>query len=131
MSREMSLASPSSLRDGLYKLWRKFTASNSTTAIQTGKHWIDNKPIYRKVIDMGALVNAGATTVAHGLSGIGEVVSLTGVANDIATGAFVKALPLPTQIDSLTMGITNVVLTTTTDLTAYEQCYVVIEYTLA
>ena len=130
MSRELSLASPASLRDGLYKLWRKFTAPNSTSAIKTGAHWVDNKPIYRKVIDMGSLASSGATTVAHGISGISEVVSLTGIANDLAAGAFVKALPIPNDVLPMTMGVANVVITSASDLTAYEQCYAVIEYTL-
>jgi len=130
MSRELSMSSPGALRDGLYKLWRKFTQPNSTTAIQTGKFWIDGKPIYRKVIDMGALASSGATTVAHGLAGISEVVSLSGVANDIAAGAFVKALPIPNDVLPMTMGVTNIVITSASDLTAYEQCYAIVEYTL-
>jgi len=124
------MSSPGALRDGLYKLWRKFTQPNSTTAIQTGKFWIDGKPIYRKVIDMGALASSGATTVAHGLAGISEVVSLSGVANDIAAGAFVKALPIPNDVLPMTMGVTNIVITSASDLTAYEQCYAIVEYTL-
>jgi len=124
------MSSPGALRDGLYKLWRKFTQPNSTTAIQTGKFWIDGKPIYRKVIDMGALASSGATTVAHGLAGISEVVSLSGVANDIAAGAFDKALPIPNDVLPMTMGVTNIVITSASDLTAYEQCYAIVEYTL-
>lgn len=131
MSRELSLSSPSSIRDSLFKLWRKFTAAFSETAHQTGQFWIDGKPVYRKVIDFGALPNATTKSVAHGLTGIGEIVSLRAIANDSAASAFVKALPMPTQLDSLAIDTTNVTIVTSADLTAYEQAYAVIEYTLA
>jgi hypothetical protein len=131
MSRELSLSAPSTMRDGLYKLWRKFTASFSETAGKTGQFWIDDKPIYRKVLELGALVNTGATTKAHGLTGLFEVVSLQGVAVDIAGGAFVKARSVPSAEILLIMDTTNVVATTTADLTAYETAYVIIDYTLA
>jgi hypothetical protein len=75
MSRDLSLASPSSLRDGLYKLWRKFTAAFSTTAGKTGQFWTDSKPIYRKVIAIAAGPNNSTVNTAHGISGLGSVIS--------------------------------------------------------
>lgn len=130
MSRELSLASPSSLRDGLYKLWRKFTAAFSTTAHQTGQFWVDGKPIYRKVVDLGALPNNTTKSVAHGLTGLGEIVSLGGIAIDDAT-AFAAAFPLPSDVVGLAIDTTNVDVTTASDLTAYDQAYAIVEYTLA
>lgn len=131
MSRELSSSSPGGMRDGLYKLWRKFTGYFSESAQQTGHFWIDGKPIYRKVLDLGALPSSTSKTVAHGLTGIGEIVSLSGAANDSAASAFVKALPLPNDVVALAIDTTNVTATTASDLTAYEQCYAVIDYTLA
>ena len=130
MSRELSLSSPSGLRDGLFKLWRKFTAAFSTTAGQTGQFWIDGKPIYRKVVDLGALPDSTTKDVAHGLTGIGEIVGLRVVANDSAAGAFVKATIQPSEVDGLVIDVTNVKLSTAGDMTAYEQAYAVIDYTL-
>lgn len=129
MSRELSLSSPSSLRDGLYKLWRKFTAAFSTSGQQTGQFWVDGKPIYRKVIDFGALPLTTTKNVAHGLTGVAEIVSLSGIAIDDAT-TFASALPLPSEVTALTIDTTNVSVTTASDLTAYDQAYVVVEYTL-
>lgn len=40
----------------------------STTEIDTGKKWIDGKPIYRKVIDCGNLPNATNKSVSIGYS---------------------------------------------------------------
>lgn len=131
MSRELSLSSPSGLRDGLYKLWRKFTAPNSETALKTGAHWIDDKPIYRKIVDMGALANTAAKSVAHGITGIGEVVMLSGIAND-NTGSWNATLAVPNDLQTtMTMDSTNVTITSASDLTAYDQAYAIIEYTLA
>lgn len=130
MSRELSLASPSSLRDGLYKLWRKFTSAFSTTAHQTGQFWIDGKPIYRKVVDLGALPDTTTKNVAHGLTGIGEIVSLGGIAIDDAS-EFAAALPLPNDVVALSIGTTNVSVVTASDLSGYDQAYAVVEYTLA
>lgn len=131
MSRELSRSSPSSRLDAIYKLWRKFTAYFSETAGQTGHFWIDNKPIYRKVIDLGALPDSTSKNVAHSLTGLGEIVDLRGVANDSSGGDFVKALPLPNDVVALAIDTTNVTVTTASDLTAYEQAYAIIDYTLA
>lgn len=131
MSRDLSSSSPGGLRDGLYKLWRHFTSPFSETTKKTGAFWIDGKPIYRIVVDLGALPSSAAKDVAHGLTGIGEVVSLSGVANDSAAAAFVKALPLPSDVIALAIDATNVTVTTASDLTAYEQAYAVVDYTLA
>ena len=38
--------------------------------------WIDGKPIYRKVIDFGALPNSTLKQVPHGISDIDAIVSL-------------------------------------------------------
>lgn len=44
--------------------------SYSMTEHFTGRYWINGKPIYRKVIDFGALPNSTAKTVAHNLSNV-------------------------------------------------------------
>ena len=52
----------------------------STTEVKTNKVWIDGRPIYRKVVDTGALPNSTTKTVAHGLTNVREVVSIAGIA---------------------------------------------------
>lgn len=53
----------------------------STEETATGMYWIDGKPIYRKVIDFGALPNNAHKDVNHGISNLGTVVNLYGMAN--------------------------------------------------
>jgi hypothetical protein len=41
----------------------------------TNTRWINGKPIYRKVVLFGSLVNSTAKTVAHGITGIERVIN--------------------------------------------------------
>ena len=52
----------------------------STTEVKTNKVWIDGKPIYRKVINFGALPNTDIKQVEHNISNIGQVTMITPVA---------------------------------------------------
>ena len=54
----------------------------STNEMPTGTTWIDNKPIYKKTIDLGNLPNAGSKTVAHGISNLGLVIKAEGFASE-------------------------------------------------
>ena len=53
----------------------------STKEIKIGT-WIDGKPLYRKVVDIGTLTNATTKHVAHNISNIGSVVTLRGIVTD-------------------------------------------------
>ena len=54
----------------------------STNEIKTNEVWIDGKPIYRKVIEIGALANSGEKRVSHGLDiSICKIREIIGVAN--------------------------------------------------
>lgn len=48
----------------------------STAETLTNKKWINGKPIYRKVINFGTLPNANSKSVAHGVTGITDFVSV-------------------------------------------------------
>ena len=66
--------------------------SYSTTEQKTGGTWIDEKPIYRKVVDLGNLPNATTKSVSHGISNIGLVTDLRGIwyaSNDYRTLPYV------------------------------------------
>lgn len=54
----------------------------STSEVLTGETWIDGKPIYRKVVDIGSLPNNATKTVAHGITGISQVITLRGMVTD-------------------------------------------------
>lgn len=51
----------------------KSAETYSINEIKTNKIWIDNKPIYRKVIEFGTLPNATAKTVNHNISNIDKI----------------------------------------------------------
>lgn len=102
----------------------------STTEQNTGRLWIDGKTIYRKHVNLGSLTNTTPKSVAHGISNLSTVVSLTGFATN---GTVFLPLPLArynnfaSQI-GLYMDATNVVVEPGNDRTTYTG-YVVIEYT--
>lgn len=101
----------------------------STDEIDTGKTWIDGKKIYRKVVDCGALPNNTQKTVNHGISNLGEVTSIVGMSKYLSAGI---SIPLPyvgANNVYLYVSATGVVITTTSDLSAYTATKVIIEYT--
>lgn len=102
----------------------------SMTEQNTGRLWIDGKPIYRKVVNLGSLPNATPGSVAHSIANLSTVVSLSGFATN---GTNFLPLPLArynnfaSQI-GLYVDKTNVVVEPGIDRTDYTG-YVVIEYT--
>ena len=52
--------------------------SDYSTTEKICGYWINGKPIYRKVIDLGALPDATAKDVAHNINNIDEVVKIYG-----------------------------------------------------
>lgn len=51
----------------------------SLTEADTGKHWIDGSRIYRKVVPFTLQSGANDQNVAHGISNLGVVLSITGI----------------------------------------------------
>ena len=92
--------------------------------------WIDGKPIYRKVVDCGALPNKDAKDVSHGIVNIDTVTNIYG----IAIGGNIS-IPLPFA-DSASDGSVSayrrgelIRITTATDRTSFTESYIIIEYT--
>lgn len=88
----------------------------STSEQDTGCKWIDGKKIYKKTVNIGALPNTSAKNVAHGISALGIVVDMRGIAF-YANGV---GLPLPFVAASngsvaLNTTATDIVVTTTND----------------
>ena len=103
-----------------------------TTEIDTGTKWIDGKPIYRKVIDFGALPNNATKAVAHNISNLGWVVKLSGMSRrDIST---IITLPF-NAVDNISKQIilrisnTAVICITGSDRTDFVDTFVIVEYT--
>ena len=110
--------------------WSNFSEAYSTSETDTGKKWIDGKIIYRKVINFGSLTNTSEKSVAHNITGITQVISLTAIATNSGT----NYRPLnyvrggTTAIDALRSDATNVIINSTVDYSAYT-AYVIMEYT--
>lgn len=103
--------------------------SYSTSEVLTNKVWIDGKPIYRKVINFGSLPNSTTKTVAHGISGLGQIVHIYGTVCD---GTTYIPLPAASRIESwsieLSANATNVSITTGQDRSSLSG-YIFVEYT--
>ena len=105
----------------------------SLSETDTEKKWIDGKPIYRKVIDCGALPNNTIKNVAHGISNIEFFVEPPrGTSYSSTTG---NTFPLPYTADVLQAQVkmwatsTDIYLQTLADRTEYTKTYVILEYT--
>lgn len=80
---------------------------------------------FRKVVDFGALPNTAAKSVAHGLSPTADwkFTHIYATASDPVNISYI-----PVSDSFIVVDATNVTITTTSDLTAYTTCYVVLEY---
>ena len=102
----------------------------STTEIDTGKKWINNKPIYKKVVDIGNLPNATLKTVAHGISNIGLIITIRGFATsgtEFIPLPFTHSSSLEAQVQVYASG-DNINVRTGNDRSS-STGYVILEYT--
>ncbi len=105
----------------------------STDEVATGTSWITGSEIFRKVINTGALLNAAPNTTAHGITGLDQVISLRGFAEN--TGG--NQIPLPhndvAAVSGGDVGIhvtdTNIVIDTVGDATVFDKSHVELWYT--
>lgn len=103
----------------------------STSEVNTGCKWTDGKPIYKKTIDFGQLPNATGKSVATGITNLGQIVDLYGVAT-YANGVVLLlpyiGIPDTTASISVNMNNANVTVTTGTDRRG-ATAYITILYT--
>ena len=93
------------------------------------------RQVYRMVVDFGALPNTATKTVAHNIPNIATVdftfTRIYGAASDTTGKTFI---PLPYASNTagasieLSVDATNVIITTGSNRTNYNVCYVVLEY---
>ena len=100
-----------------------------TTEQPTGGKWIDGKPIYRKVIDCGAMPSNGQKTFQNVMSNTDKIIKITG-----ATNNGISTISLPYSIVNSYINIfcptkTDLIVEDNADFSAYYQTYVTIEYT--
>lgn len=94
--------------------------------------WIDGKPLYRKVLDLGALPNNGSKMLNINVSNFGKMINFTGVA---FSSAFTLFLPYVHTNSSDIINVwfqqsnMQIGVQTHNDRTSYTECYIIIEYT--
>ena len=93
--------------------------------------WIDGSPIYEKTISCGALPNATTKNTPHEISNLKELISLDGVSMSNTT--FIN-LPHTNAINisncvEVYATLTNIVIRSSADVTAYIKTYITLRYT--
>ena len=132
-----SAISQNKIPDGAYvsvtdDIDQDYDTDYSTNETKLANKWIDGKPIYRKVVDFGALPNADAKTVAHNISNVDTFIYVNGVAKKSDHTAIPVNYINPMAINNsigLYVDSTNVTIITTNDLRDYANTYVFLEYT--
>jgi hypothetical protein len=102
--------------------------SMSETEYDTGKLWIDNRPIFGIVVDIGALPNDGEKRVASGVPVGATVLSVNGYTKgtlDTVTTLCIPSVSVPVFYDDDTQ---ELVITTAYDMTSFTESFVVLEY---
>ncbi len=102
----------------------------STTETVIGT-WVNNKPIYRKTVNTGALPSIGGKTIDHNISNIDYVTKIIGTAYRNTDNIF---LPLPhATYDNTAISCycdkTLITIIVYTDRSAFQESYVTLEYT--
>lgn len=106
----------------------------STEETYTGSKWIDGKPIYRKVIDCGALPNNSTKNINTNLQNISNFISISGVSKRPAdNNYFPLNLGRPKDLtSSCALWIGNnyyIYIQTDMDRSNFTETYVILEYT--
>lgn len=91
-------------------------------------------PVYRKVIDTGALPNSTTKDVSHGISNLKDIYAIYGVAYNSTAGLYI---PMPGRISNSTLGANvsiflysdKITLSTGADMSAYASSSVTLIYT--
>lgn len=125
-------ANPTANMDVATKQYVDNLNTYSTNEIKVGT-WIDDKPIYRKVINFGALPNTTTKSVAHGLTNIDFITDIR-ILSKNPTYSYYISIPY-TNKSNVTYQVefyidaTNVVITTGDNKSGYTNTYVILEYT--
>ena len=107
--------------------------SYSTEEVKTGGKWIDGKPIYRKVVNFGALPNATIKGVSFDNINADTFVKIEGIAmsnNGSAVTIPFADTSAATQSIAIFINSSSVSINTgATNRSDYTKCYITIEYT--
>lgn len=124
----------------------KDTGYYSNSIFMCGQNWFPNpaltsasstqpdfRPVFRVVVNFGTLPNAGAKTVAHGLT-VNTSTSFTRIYATATDPVGFNYIPIPyaspTAANNIEISIdaNNVTITTGSNRTNFTTCYVVLEY---
>ena len=92
------------------------------------------RQVYRKIVFCGALLNTNVKTIPHGIevTNTTRIVRIYGTANEINTSTLKSFIPLPYaytgNIVSLQANATDIIIETVTNMTAFNEVWVVLEY---
>ncbi len=106
--------------------------STEETVIGT---WIDGKPLYRKVVDCGAMPNNEIKTIQSNISDMDFLISISGImynptSTDFATLPYIHAVGIESQIMMYYTKTTGLIsIRARSDRTAFKQTYAFLEYT--
>ena len=104
--------------------------SYSTNGVETDQAWIDSKPIFRKVVEFGALPNNTTKNVPHGITDLDRVISLEGVAeNSIFNNYLPLSYPTGTARVELLIQGADVRVVTSDNFSDWTRTHIIIEYT--
>ena len=109
--------------------------SHWTKERQTSFRWVDSRPIWTKTIISTISVAPGTTVIPHGITGIRNVVDVSGIAQDaVPLTSFAFPLPfldLVAPLNSIEMyaTITNIIIVTTSAAWLNYILNITIEYT--
>jgi len=102
--------------------------SMSETEYDTGKIWIDDRPIFGIVVDFGALPNTDKKKVASSVPVGATVLSVNGYTKDTTTTLCIPSVSVPVFYDDATQ---ELVITTASDMASFTESFVVLEYVKA
>lgn len=91
------------------------------------------RQVFRMVVNFGALPNTASKSVAHTIPGITSDFTLTRLYAAASDTSALSYIPIPYASTTgntieLSMDATNITITTTSNRTNYNFCYVIIEY---
>lgn len=100
----------------------------STTEKRIGT-WIDNKPLYRKVVYCGALLNNDTKVTEHGITNLKMIRSMEAFSNSSQGGGIPIPHAVPNSEVFIWIDYTYVRIQSRSDRTQYTNTYVTLEYT--
>lgn len=112
--------------------WVDMAGSYSTSEVETPYTWVDGKTIYKKTVNFGNLPSSGSKSVAHGITGLSEVVKIEGIAytgpryNDYTPVPL--SSPSVANLSNCGVNSTNVVIEVSRDKSSFT-AYITIWYT--